>query len=384
MRRGFPRLLSLLLVTALLTGCWDYIEIEALEFVFGLGVDQVEPDYVVVVEMVKTSGGGQQVEVEPLVLATKGKSVSAAGRSLSNPAGLRAFWPHAYVFLMSEQVAREGIVPAMENIVRSRHIRSTVWVFITKDCTAEEVFKSKPPAANSVSEHLNAIALMQETISGFIPLQVWQLSQAFAAEGIAAILPTVKLVHEQGDLVPIVEGTAVFKGDRMVGWLDGHESDILCLLKGIIQRCYFVIDTKVGENEFFPITYELVGNRVEIKPQDKDGKLSVSIALDLHFSVEEMGRAPYSFRDEAFARSVQAQLATAFTHWIREFLSKTQQEYNADILGFGQLVRRKEPQVWRRLGENWDVHFRDLPVDLEVKCKVTMAGLSSEPLRVRE
>src|SRR5690606_23129050 len=149
----------------------------------------------------------------------------------------RAFWPHAYVFLMSEQVAREGIVPAMENIVGSRHIRSTVWVFITKDCTAEEVFKSKPPAPNSVSEHLNAIALMQETISGFIPLQVWQLSQAFAAEGIAAILPTVKLVHEQGDLVPIVEGTAVFKGDRMVGWLDGHESDILCLLKGIIQRC---------------------------------------------------------------------------------------------------------------------------------------------------
>ena len=189
MRRGFPRLLSLLLVTALLTGCWDHIEIEALEFAFGLGVDQVEPDYVVVVEMVKTSGGGQQAEVEPLVLATKGKSVSAAGRSLSNPAGLRAFWPHAYVFLMSEQVAREGIVPAVENIVRSRYIRSTVWVFITKDCTAEEVFKSKPPAANSVSEHLNAIALMQETISGFIPCRCGSLVKPSRQKGLPPSCP---------------------------------------------------------------------------------------------------------------------------------------------------------------------------------------------------
>lgn len=60
----------------------------------------------------------------------------------------------------------------MEHIVRSRHLRSTVWVFITKECTAEEVFKSKPPVANSVSEHLNSIVLMQDAISGFLPAGV--------------------------------------------------------------------------------------------------------------------------------------------------------------------------------------------------------------------
>lgn len=93
MRRGFPRLLSLLLVTALLTGCWDHIEIEALEFAFGLGVDQVEPDYVVVVEMVKTSGGGQQAEVEPLVLATKGKACPLQGDPSLTQLDLGPFGP---------------------------------------------------------------------------------------------------------------------------------------------------------------------------------------------------------------------------------------------------------------------------------------------------
>lgn len=44
----------------------------------------------------------------------------------------------------------------------------------------------------------------------------------------------------------------MFKRDRMVGWLDGQESDILCLLKGLDQRSYYVVDTKVTDHGYFP------------------------------------------------------------------------------------------------------------------------------------
>lgn len=382
-RPSWVHLAVLALLCLFLSGCWDYVEIEDLEFAFGLGVDRVEPEYVVVVEVIKTSGGGQTAMVEPKVLATKGKSVSSAVNALSNPIGLRAFWAHAYVFLMSEDLAREGILPAIEFIARSRYIRSSTWVFLTKDCTVEEVFKSKPPVANSVSEHLNMIVLMQESVSGFVPFQVWQLSQDLVAEGISAILPTIKLVHERGELVPIVEGTAVFKGDRMVGWLDGRESDVLCILKNLQHRSRFVIETEVGEHGYFPISFELVSNAVEIKPQVKEGKPAVSMAVEMKFSVEEVADAPIDFRDEQMVRSVEAQLANNFTRWIEELLQKIQVEYNADILGLGQLFRRKQPEVWRRFGAEWDEHYRNLEISLDVQTKVLIAGLYSAPLQVR-
>lgn len=383
-RVNLVRLTILTLICVLLAGCWDYIEIETLEFVFGLGVDRVTPEYIVILEMVKTSGGGQQAQVEPKVLSTSSGSVSSGGAALSNVAGLRAFWPHAYVFLMSEQVAREGILDAVEYIARSRQVRGTVWVFVTKDCTVEEVFKSKPPVANSVSEHLNAISLMQENISGFIPLQVWELNQDLTKEGISPVLPTIRLVHERGELVPVVEGTAVLKGDRMVGWLDGHESDILCLLKGVFERGFFVINTEVGEHGRFPITYEIVGNQVDIKPLVKDGRPAAAIKLTMQFGVEEVGRAPINFRDMQQTDSVEAQLATHFKDRIRELLHKVQVEFNADVLGIGQLFRRKQPEAWRHFGSDWDVYFPDLPVELEVRCQVVLTGLSSAPLRVRD
>ena len=190
MRFRHAGILALCLVCLLLSGCWDYVEIEALDFVLGLGVDQIDPEYVVVMEMAKTSGGGQQASVEPKVLATKGQSVSSAGRALSNPAGLRAIWSHAYVFLISEQVAQDGILPAVEYIVRSRNTRSTIWVFITRTVPPKRCLRVNPHGqfCQRAPQCRSAYA---GNHFGFLPLQVWELHQELADEGVYATLPTV-------------------------------------------------------------------------------------------------------------------------------------------------------------------------------------------------
>ena len=69
----------------LLCGCWDYTEIEILDFVLGAGLDQVEPDYLVVTEMIKTSGSAQEAQVETVVLTTHGRSLSSAARACPAP-----------------------------------------------------------------------------------------------------------------------------------------------------------------------------------------------------------------------------------------------------------------------------------------------------------
>src|SRR5690606_22286348 len=136
------------------------------------------------------------------------------------------------------------------------------------------------------------------------------------------------------------------------------------------------INTEVGEHGRFPITYEIVGNQVDIKPLVKDGRPAAAIKLTMQFGVEEVGRAPINFRDMQQTDSVEAQLATHFKDRIRELLHKVQVEFNADVLGIGQLFRRKQPEAWRHFGSDWDVYFPDLPVELEVRCQVVLTGLS--------
>ncbi len=379
MNRSLLKILVILFCSLLLAGCWDYKEIEFIDFVFGFGVDKLEPDFVLVTEMMVPKGTGQEAKYEPTVLSTKGRSLSSATRALMNPAGMEAFYPHAQVFLVSEEVARDGVLPAIESAVRGRDLRTTIPFLVAKDCTVEEIFRSKPPFATSVSEHLASITRLQALFSTFYPQQVWEFTKDMVAIGLSATLPTVQLVGEGVDLVPIVKGTAVFKLDRMVGWLDGEESQIFCLLKGMPQAGRFVMETKINE-DMYPITYEFINNATEISPEVDGDRLSVKIGVELEFDVTEIGTAEINFHDTSIVSSMEEQLAHYFNRRIREILGKIQREYNSDILGFGQMVRRKEPDFWRQHSDDWDTHLLQLPVDVEVRTRIVHTGVRAYPI----
>ena len=38
------------------SGCWDYYELETVDFVLGLGLDEIDPDFDLVVETIKVKG----------------------------------------------------------------------------------------------------------------------------------------------------------------------------------------------------------------------------------------------------------------------------------------------------------------------------------------
>jgi len=380
MRRRLIQILMLCLLALFTTGCWDYTELELLDFVIGAGVDADEAGIVLVTEMAKTTGVGQETEFEPVVLSTKARTLSGAAHSLSVPAGMEAFWPHTQVFLVSEEVAREGMMAVLEHILRAWDLRSTMNLFVTKGCTAEEVLKSKPPLAAGVSQHLSSTVRLGDMRAAFVPQQVWQFSGDLAALGIAATLPVVQLVHVTGNLVPVVRGAGVFKKDRLVGWLDAEQTQIFGLLKGEEQRGLFVMDTTV-EGETFPITYEFVHNVVEIKPRISDGNVRMQIKLELKLGVVAAEKA--NFLDRAVTNTVQEQLNRAFARRIRELLWLVQEEYNSDIIGFGQVLMRKEPKVWRSHADDWDTHLQKLAADIEVDCRIIFTGLRAEPFAVR-
>ena len=56
MRRRLIQILMLCLLALFTTGCWDYTELELLDFVIGAGVDADEAGIVLVTEMAKTTG----------------------------------------------------------------------------------------------------------------------------------------------------------------------------------------------------------------------------------------------------------------------------------------------------------------------------------------
>lgn len=382
MKRAALRMVPLVILVLTLVGCWDYREIEVLDFVLGGGIESVEPDVILVTEMAKSTGTQQETEFQPVVLTTQAPSFAGATRSLHTPTEREVFWPHAEVFLVSEEVARQGMLEVTEFVLRAPEMRSTMYMFVTKECKVEEVFKSKPPLFDSVSQHLMGSVRLANMTTVYIPTQVWKFSGDMAAEGVSSTLPTVQLVNEAGDMVPVVKGTAVFKKDKMVGWLDAEETQLFSLLSGATQHSFFVMQTRLGEM-VYPISYQFRGNQVQIKPVVDGERLSMEVSLYLQLGVVELGKATMTLSDSVI-RSMEEQLSHAFARRIDDFFSLIQKEYNTDILGFGQMLMRKHPDAWRSRSDNWDTIFPTLPVETKVKCRIVLTGLRRDPMKVRD
>jgi len=168
-------------------------------------------------------------------------------------------------------------------------------------------------------------------------------------------------------------GAAVFRGDRMVGILNGQETAVLAMLRGNFRRAFVTVKDPNKENYFVSLDV-----RQARKP-----------AVRL-----EIGRTPfvatYSLRMEAEVLSVQSginyespqlkpELEAALTTFIQEeatrLISRAQGEFKSDILRLGMHAR---PQVWTwRDWEalDWPRKFPDVDIRVEVRSTIRRTGL---------
>lgn len=56
-----------------------------------------------------------------------------------------------------------------------------------------------------------------------------------------------------------------------------------------------------------------------------------------------------------------------------------QSEYGADIFGFGAATHRREPALWKKIGENWENVFENLKVHITVKVKIKNSAMTANP-----
>lgn len=55
-------------------------------------------------------------------------------------------------------------------------------------------------------------------------------------------------------------------------------------------------------------------------------------------------------------------------------IKKVQNEYKSDIFGFGEIIHRSNPQAWKKLRNNWDETFVNLPISVKMDIKIRLLG----------
>lgn len=395
---------AMLVPAFLLAGCWDRLEPDVLGIISVAAFD-LEPEsglFKVYVQLANplggstqqqsgggAGGGGGQGKSPIWALEATGRTIYEAFKNMEVISTRRLQWSHVEIILFSEKLAREGLRGVLDFIDREREIRLIARPFVVQGDLRrllEAEFPLEQVGGTGISKQY--FSVRRETSFTSDISSVREFFRHLSLPGLEAALPRLAVLEEKemkkegpsGTLNPArISGAAVFRGDKLVGFLDEKETAGYMWLEGKVQHHFLVLKCPGAEEDL--LTVEIFEASARILPEIEDEKVRFKAFINAKGIVHDFTCADFPLEQE-FIEALNRRLATAIRLEVNAALEKAR-ELQADIFGLGNILYRTRNKDWKRLGDTWPELFPHVPVDVEVKASVVRHGHVLKPVQIR-
>lgn len=383
MKKRAPFIISIILIVVSSSGCWDYREINKLSVVTGIAVDRGDNSkYKMTFEIVDTQEGGIEKKIKSKLIESEGETLFDAVRNALKVSSPKLYFGHANVVILSEQVAKEGVIDIIDFLNRDAEPRLNIDLIVSKEKTANEILSAQSTTAAIRSFEIEQMLEAQENLSKSPRTMVYQFVNDLPFEGIGPVLPAMRVVESGGEKTFALSGAAVFRGDKMMGYLNEEESKYHCYVNDKARRGIIVIKDS-PETEGVNITLEVYKSKTKVEPIYSDGKVSMDIKIEAHVALAEQSG---SMKSESEIEVLKIQKA-AEEYLERETamtIQSVEKKFGLDIFGFGKKIYAEMPQLWKEIRHDWTSIYKEMNVNVSASVELKNRGLLRHPVKVGE
>ncbi len=381
MRRAVSWLIFLVFILTL-TGCWDARELDMLSIVAGVGIDASDQQgkYNFSFELGKAqksrSQGKDSTQNAPyLLVSATSKTMLLALQEFRFKNSRELFLHPNEVIIFGEDLARQGIAPIMDMLMRDHESRLEVWVFVA-DGTASGIL-----SADTKQEPIPATAIerLMENASGiskFYGTKLIQMISRLADKGTSTIIPIIKTVNEPDSTALALSGNAVFNNDKMVGKLNEDETLGYVMAMGDVEDGNMEVPMPEGT-----AIMEITSLTSNARPVLENGRIIIELNVDAQLAIGELQGFKNKKMDELMPQLEKA-AAVEIVNTISNTFVKTQ-ALKTDIYGYGILIYKYYPKEWEKMKDDWDHIYAGIELQLKVKTQLSNTGLIVDSLEMR-
>ena len=376
-----------------LPGCWDYSEYENMVQVITMGVDfnRESNETTVTIQYIPTTKQSAEnskgsSEKDGVVYSATDKTLFGAISKLREVTYKEIFLGYLKIIVVGEEAAKYKTMDLMELFNRTPSIRDNAYLVISSG-KAEDTISTFDAAhqAPSGEQIYNLINLSKFTGTAF-SISIHEFTQMMAVPGIEAAAPRVITVFKkpqseaeggtQGKIRFVekregaqrVSGIAVFKKDRLVGWLDEKESFGFSWITGKNPHAYKESEISDGTDTEDIFYYRVKSSKSKIKAQMDNGEpvinVNVTVTAELRKYYSNKGSEIITSEEVSV---MEKKLSDSVRSDIEAALEKGQTELESDIFGFGFAFYRKHTKLWQTEYERkWEDIFPNIVVNVNV------------------
>jgi len=362
----------------LLTGCYDYQELNDIALLTATEINKVDNEYVVNAQVINPqSKDTVNVQAPFIMYEGKGKTIQEAYREIKLQSSRFLYPNHLQLLIINENLAKEDISQIIDYYLRIPHVRTEFNIIIGKN---ENILNIITPIDDISS---TSIVDTMETNNKYLGTTNLITFNEFANmnmdKNLEIILPSIETVdyNEKSDTKENTEKTkiesmyklsnlAVFKDSKLLGYLTEDESITYNVIK---EKTPTTLVTYECEKDKY-MTVEMT----EIKPDISTKNKKINIKLEMSGNVNET-MCNINLTKEKNITKLQKELEDYLTNEIEKNINNIREKYNSDIFGFLDLIYKTDYNTYKKIKDNWYKNeYKNIKINVSTKIQIIGKG----------
>lgn len=387
------RIKFLILLLPLLSGCYNYRELNELGITTAVSIDYKDNNFYVIAEVINPikQQDASSSNNSPFVnYNSSSSSLQDAFRKVVLESPRQLYAAQLEIIVLSEEVVNNHLEEVLEYFARDPESRTEIKIIVakTEDSTKAITLQTLLTSLSS-SNIIKSLDLQSKVLGMSYPVTLNELLNMYIDPYLEVVLPSMILYgnYEIGDekenittsspkAIVKIDGSTITKDNKILGYLDLEESKILNLINGKLKETIIKMNYYDGYIIFEP-------NRIKVS-RELDIKNNI-IKIDISgYSKTKEIQSNIDLKDPKEVKKLNKALNMELEKKITDTFNSIREKYDTDVFGFQELYYRTNYKYFKENCTNW---YEDIypKIKLEVKANVrlyekgsTLGGLRYE------
>ncbi|WP_234117253.1 Ger(x)C family spore germination protein [Clostridium hydrogenum] len=384
------RLISIFIIIVLMiasTGCkQSKQEINQMGIVLTTGFD-LTPDgkYIFTAELLNPESSSSSTSKknttesssDVVIFTSLGDTPYTATTNLAESYGKPLFFAHSKYVVLGENLSKQGLNLFMDAVFRIRTTRPDTILLIAKG-RASDIVKANAAGEKIPADSIENLVKFQSSMGYFPMISRLDFANALLNKTSTPILGVITLKNKfNTDNTFDLSGTAIFKNDKLIGFMDMNETRGMEWIEGKVQSG--IVSAHMPDNSI--VDFSILHSKSKIKPLIKKDSLSIQININAEANIVEMTSTLNPMKDYKVMDKFSTALSNSIKSEVLLALNSAQKKYKSDVFGFGNIISQTYPDLWDKIKPEWQSIFPNIKVDVTVTSSVKRPGLISKPIK---
>lgn len=387
------RIKFLIFLLPLLSGCYNYRELNELGITTAVSIDYKDNNFYVIAEVINPikQQDASSSNNSPFVnYNSSSSSLQDAFRKVVLESPRQLYAAQLEIIVLSEEVVNNHLEEVLEYFARDPEARTEIKIIVAKTADSTKAITLQTLLTSlSSSNIINSLDLQSKVLGMAYPVTLNELLNMYIDPYLEVVLPSMTLYgnYEIGDekenittsspkAIVKIDGSTITKDNKILGYLDLEESKILNLINGKLKETIIKMNYYDGYIIFEP-------NRIKVSRELDIKNNIIKINISGYSKTKEI-QSNINLKDPKEVKKLNKALNMELEKKITDTFNSIREKYGTDVFGFQELYYRTNYKYFKENCTNW---YEDIypKIKLEVKANVrlyekgsTLGGLRYE------